>query len=90
MKIYSETKNFLLNFLNQNPTVVDKTGELRCHRVLYGDGGSMSGTRFKLRENKEGKGDGVRYKTKLERERVFEFFASLNRERNDVGGRILG
>ena len=34
-------------------------------------------------------GDSVRYKQKLENEQVFEFLAGLNREFDEVRGRIL-
>ena len=34
--------------------------------------------------------DTIRYKKRLENERVFEFLAGLNRDLDDVKGRILG
>lgn len=43
-----------------------------------------------LEEEWDCTGDSVRYKKRVENERVFEFLAGLNRDLDDVRGRILG
>ena len=44
---------------------------------------------FSRKEEWERTGDNVRFKKKMENERVFEFLAGLNRELDDVRSRVL-
>ncbi|RVW24174.1 hypothetical protein CK203_087046 [Vitis vinifera] len=77
------------NLRTQDATLADEARRSGSHGILHEMFGLWQELDFSRKEEWERTGDNVRFKKKMENERVFEFLARLNHKLDNVRSRVL-